>query len=111
MRQTAIDKWHDCINKKFVDPDALDNSIAFFSPFVFKPILGIEEVTKYLNAANIVIANDQFKYTKELVGEGTAFLSFETIIKQFFGIIPGGPKPQGKYGLLGDKISEMIKKD
>jgi|13_taG_2_1085334.scaffolds.fasta_scaffold16920_3 lysozyme len=39
------------------------------------------------------------------------FKSFETIIKQFFGIIPGGPKPQGKYGLLGDKISEMIKKD
>ena len=88
MRQTAIDKWHDCINKKFVDPDALDNSIAFFSPFVFKPILGIEEVTKYLNAANIVIANDQFKYTKELVGEGTAFLSFETIINDHY--INGG---------------------
>ena len=39
------------------------------------------------------------------------FKSFETIVKQFFGIIPGGPKAKGKYGLLGDKISEMVKKD
>ena len=39
------------------------------------------------------------------------FKSFETIVKQFFGIIPGGPKPQGKYGLLGDQIAKMVKRD
>ena len=40
-----------------------------------------------------------------------AYKSFETIVKQFFGIIPGGPKPEGKYGLLGDKIAEIVKRD
>ena len=39
------------------------------------------------------------------------FKSFETIVKQFFGIIPGGPKAQGKYGLLGDQITKMVKRD
>ena len=39
------------------------------------------------------------------------FKSFQTIVKQFFGIIPGGPKAEGKYGLLGDQISKMVKRD
>ena len=39
------------------------------------------------------------------------YKSFETIVKQFFGIIPGGPKPQGKYGLLGDQIAKIVKRD
>ena len=84
MSLTAIERWHDCINNKLVDTNALDESIAFYSPFVYKPIIGIVEVTKYLNAANIIIANDAFKYTKELIGEDTAFLSFETKIKEHY---------------------------
>ena len=40
-----------------------------------------------------------------------AVKSFETIVKQFFGIIPGGPKPEGRFGLLGDQIAKMVKRD
>jgi len=84
MKLSAIEKWHLCINEKIVDSDALDESIMFYSPFVFKPIEGIEKVTQYLNAANSVIANDDFKYTEELVGDHTAFLSFETKVSDLY---------------------------
>ena len=84
MKLSAIEKWHLCINEKIVESDALDESIMFYSPFVFKPIEGIEKVTQYLNAANSVIANDDFKYTEELVGDHTAFLSFETKVSDLY---------------------------
>jgi len=84
MKLSAIEKWHLCINEKIVESDALDESIMFYSPFVFKPIEGIEKVTQYLNAANSVIANDDFKYTEELVGDDTAFLSFETKVSDLY---------------------------
>ncbi|GIS85460.1 MAG: hypothetical protein CM1200mP17_00280 [Woeseia sp.] len=38
----------------------------------------------YLNAANQVINNKHFKYTDEIVGEGSAFLIFETKLEEIY---------------------------
>ena len=81
---SAIENWHLCIEKNIVDASFMDLEIEFYSPFVYKPIQGIENVMKYLNAANQVINNDHFKYTDEIVGEESAFLIFETKIEEIY---------------------------
>ena len=81
---SAIENWHLCIEKNIVDASFMDHEIEFYSPFVYKPIQGIENVMKYLNAANQVINNDHFKYTDEIVGEDSAFLIFETKIEEIY---------------------------
>jgi GH24 family phage-related lysozyme (muramidase) len=37
--------------------------------------------------------------------------TWTTLLGQYFGVIEGGPKPKGKYGFVGDKISEIFGKD
>ena len=81
---SAIENWHLCIEKNIVDASFMDQEIEFYSPFVYKPIQGIENVMKYLNAANQVINNDHFKYTDEIVGQDSAFLIFETKIEEIY---------------------------
>ena len=81
---SAIENWHLCIEKNIVDASFMDQGIEFYSPFVYKPIQGIENVMNYLNAANQVINNKHFKYTDEIVGEGSAFLIFETKIEEIY---------------------------
>ena len=81
---SAIENWHLCIEKNTVDASFMDQDIEFYSPFVYKPIQGIENVMNYLNAANQVINNKHFKYTDEIVGEGSAFLIFETKIEEIY---------------------------
>ena len=81
---SAIENWHLCIEKKNVDASFMDQGIEFYSPFVYKPIQGIDNVMNYLNAANEVINNEHFKYTDEIVGENSAFLIFETKIKEIY---------------------------
>ena len=58
---SPIENWHLCIEENIVNSSFLDESIEFYSPFVYKPIQGIEDVMKYLNAANVVINNEHFK--------------------------------------------------
>jgi len=81
---SAIENWHLCIEKNIVDASFLDQDIEFYSPFVYKPIQGIENVMNYLNAANQVINNRHFKYTDEIVGESSAFLIFETKLEEIY---------------------------
>jgi len=81
---SPIENWHLCIEENIVNSSFLDESLEFYSPFVYKPIQGIEDVMKYLNAANVVINNEHFIYTDEIVGKRSAFLLFETKIGEIF---------------------------
>jgi|TARA_B110000263_G_scaffold87683_1_gene76614 hypothetical protein len=81
---SAIENWHLCIEKNIVDSSFMDEGIEFYSPFVYKPIQGTTDVMKYLNAANVVINNEHFKYTDEIIGERSAFLLFETKLGDIF---------------------------
>jgi len=81
---SAIENWHLCIEKNIVDSSFMDEAIEFYSPFVYKPIQGVEDVMKYLNAASVTINNEYFNYTDEIIGERSAFLLFETKIGDIF---------------------------
>ena len=81
---SAIENWHLCIEENRVDSSFMDEGIEFYSPFVYKPIQGVEDVTKYLNAASVTINNEYFNYTDEIIGERSAFLLFETKLGDIF---------------------------
>ena len=81
---SAIENWHLCIEKNIVDSSFLDEGIEFYSPFVYKPIQGVEDVMKYLNAASVTINNEHFNYADEIIGERSAFLLFETKLGDIF---------------------------
>ena len=81
---SAIENWHLCIEKNIVDSSFMDEAIEFYSPFVYKPIQGVEDVMKYLNAASVTINNEYFNYTDEIIGERSAFLLFETKLGDIF---------------------------
>jgi hypothetical protein len=81
---SAIENWHLCIEKNIVDSSFMDEAIEFYSPFVYKPIQGVEDVMKYLTAASVTINNEHFNYTDEIIGERSAFLLFETKIGDIF---------------------------
>ena len=54
--------WHKSIEDKIVDSTMMDDEVEFRSPLVYKPIIGIEMVTKYLIAANDVLNTSNFRY-------------------------------------------------
>tara|TARA_B100001758_G_scaffold45564_1_gene36451 strand:- start:171 stop:488 length:318 start_codon:yes stop_codon:yes gene_type:complete len=56
------------------------DEVEFNSPLVYKPIVGIQMVTKYLTAANEVLNNSHFRYASEFEDENRACLVFETKI-------------------------------
>lgn len=37
--------------------------------------------------------------------------TWKTLVGQYFGVIPGGPKPKGNFGFIGDKIAEIMRND
>jgi hypothetical protein len=82
MNQTPVDLWHTCIRQR--SPAALDQLLAddvvFHSPVVHTPQRGKPLTTLYLTGALHVLVNDRFRYSKELVGDRSAVLEFETAI-------------------------------
>lgn len=75
-----LNHWHRSIEDKVVDTSIMINKVEFNSPLVYRPIVGIEMVTKYLTAANEVLNNSHFRYTSEFEDENRACLVFETKI-------------------------------
>ena len=75
---SAIDTWHRVIREK--DIGLLDTLLAedcvFHSPVVHTPQLGKALTKFYLAAAANVLANDSFRYVREVVGESDAMLEF-----------------------------------
>ena len=75
-----LSQWHKSIKDKVVDTSIMIDEVEFNSPLVYKPIVGIEMVTKYLAAANDVLNNNHFRYTSEFEDKNRACLVFETKI-------------------------------
>ena len=81
-----IEKWHQVMQQRdFEQLDAiLADEVVMYSPVVFTPQKGKAITKLYLTAAAHVIGNDQFKYTREIVGEREACLEFETEVDGLF---------------------------
>ena len=73
-----LSRWHKSIEDKIVDSTMMVDEVEFCSPLVYKPIIGVEMVTKYLIAANDVLNNPNFRYILEFTHQNKACLVFET---------------------------------
>lgn len=78
----GLDTWHKFVNERNIHKlnSFISDDVTLFSPVVFKPIKGKFMVTMYLQAAAEIIANDNFKYVREVVDKQNAILEFETEI-------------------------------
>jgi hypothetical protein len=91
----AVEKWYEVI--KSDNPDKYDEILAedciFYSPVVYTPQRGRELTKMYLMAAGGVFGGEdspkeildetspsKFKYIKEIIGENSAVLEFESEI-------------------------------
>jgi hypothetical protein len=74
--------WHDLVRRRSADGlDALlSDDVVFHSPIVHTPQVGKALATMYLTAALQVIANDTFRYVREVVGPRDAALEFQAEI-------------------------------
>lgn len=74
--------WHDLVRRHSADGlDALlSDDVVFHSPIVHTPQVGKALTTMYLTAALLVIANDTFRYVREVVGPRDAALEFQAEI-------------------------------
>ena len=82
---TSIDTvaaWHALVRRRSADGlDALlADEVVFHSPIVHTPQVGKALTTMYLTAALHVIANDSFRYVREVVGARDAALEFQVEI-------------------------------
>ncbi len=80
---TVIEKWHHMMTTRSFEEldELLAEDAIMYSPVVFTPQRGKYITKMYLAAAGHVIGNEHFKYVKEIVGERSACLEFETEIE------------------------------
>jgi SnoaL-like domain len=78
----TIAAWHELVRRRSTDGlDALlADEVVFHSPIVHTPQVGKALTTMYLTAALQVIANDSFRYVREVVGARDAALEFQVEI-------------------------------
>jgi hypothetical protein len=78
----GLKTWHEFVKNKNHEnlSDFIDDDAVLYSPVVFKPIEGGFMVGMYLMAAEEIIANNSFKYVREMNDDENAFLEFETEI-------------------------------
>lgn len=79
--RSALARWRD-VAAAGSKPDELATIMredaVFLSPVVHTPQRGRPIVVAYLTAAGKTLGNDSFRYVREVVGEGTVVLEFET---------------------------------
>ena len=82
MKTKGLDTWHQFVatNNNETLENFITDDVVLYSPVVFKPIKGKFMVSMYLIAASKIIANDSFKYLREICNNKNAFLEFETEI-------------------------------
>lgn len=85
----VVETWHRIVSGRDTSGlgGLLADDVVFYSPVVHTPQDGKAITTIYLAAAMHVIANEAFRYIREVVGDGDAVLEFETEID---GIIVNG---------------------
>ncbi|MEM9457192.1 MAG: nuclear transport factor 2 family protein [Myxococcota bacterium] len=76
----TLQKWHHAVAHR--DMSVLDDLLAddcvLHSPVLHTPQRGKPIVTMYLQAASVAIANDAFRYIREVVSGDDIILEFET---------------------------------
>jgi hypothetical protein len=79
----AIDAWHQVVATR--NTTALDKLLAenvvFHSPLVHTPQVGKALTRLYLAAAMVVLANESFRYVREIIGERDAALEFSVEVE------------------------------
>jgi len=79
---SGVAAWHRLVDAR--SPDGLDallaDDVVFLSPIVHTPQVGRAITNAYLTAAFHVLFNDTFRYVREIVGDDSAALEFETEI-------------------------------
>lgn len=79
--RSALARWHE-VAAAGSKPEELAaimrEDAVFLSPVVHTPQKGRPIVVAYLTAAGKTLGNDSFRYVREVVGEGTVVLEFET---------------------------------
>jgi ketosteroid isomerase-like protein len=82
MSEETLAKWHDIVRTRDAGRlgELLADDVVFYSPVVHTPQAGKQITAMYLTAAMHVIANDSFRYIREVTGESDAVLEFETEI-------------------------------
>jgi hypothetical protein len=75
-------RWHDVVRRRSAEglEALLADDVVFHSPIVHTPQVGKGLTTMYLTAALHVIANDTFRYVREIVGSHDAALEFQAEI-------------------------------
>ncbi len=80
--EQTIQKWHQVVDAK--DPSQLKSLLAddvvFHSPVLHTPQKGKALTTMYLSAAFYVLANENFKYNRQILQDNQAVLEFEANI-------------------------------
>ncbi len=78
----GLETWHEFVKNKNDKnlSDFIDDAAILYSPVVFTPIEGSFMVSMYLMAAKEIIANNNFKYVREVCDGENAILEFVTEI-------------------------------
>jgi len=78
----TIAAWHELVRRRSADglDGLLSDDVVFHSPIVHTPQAGKALTTMYLTAALQVIANDTFRYVREVAGARDAALEFQVEI-------------------------------
>ena len=81
---SAIDLWHQCIENASLDPAMMTEDVVFHSPYIYTPIKGKTNVSRYLKAAGTVFLNSDFRYIEEIIGGNQACLVFEATFNDLY---------------------------
>ena len=81
---SAVDLWHQCIENASLDPGMMMDDVVFYSPYVYTPIKGKTNVSRYLEAAGMVFLNSDFRYIEEIIGDNQACLVFEATFDDLY---------------------------
>ena len=81
---SAVDLWHQCVENASLSPEMMTEDVVFHSPYVYTPIKGKINVSRYLEAAGMVFLNSNFRYIEEIIGDKQACLVFEVTINDLY---------------------------
>ena len=81
---SAIDLWHQCVEHASLDPAMMTEDVVFHSPYIYTPIKGKTNVSRYLEAAGTVFLNSDFRYIEEIIGGNQACLVFEATFNDLY---------------------------
>jgi len=86
MIPEIMQKWHKVVETKNINllDDMLADNAKLYSPVVHTVQEGKEITRMYLAGAAMVLANDSFKYVREVYDNDFALLEFETVLNGIF---------------------------